>query len=41
MSRGKGTYGVEETWGHVNKVMSMLLIKFRAVQLQWAVCQLP
>lgn len=40
MSRGKGAYGYGETWGHVNKVMTMLLIKIRAVQLQLAVCQL-
>lgn len=40
MSRGKGAYGYGETWGHVNKVVTTLLIKFRAVQLQLAVCQL-
>lgn len=40
MSRGKGAYGYGETGGHVDKIMTMLLIKFRAVQLQLAVCQL-
>lgn len=32
MSRGKGAYEYGETWGRVNKVMTMLLIKFRAIQ---------
>lgn len=40
MGGGKGAYGCGETWGHVNKVVTVLLIEFRAVQLQWAVCQL-
>lgn len=33
MGRGEGEYGRGETWGHMNKVVNMLLMKFRAVQL--------
>lgn len=32
MGGGEGAYGYRETWGHVNKVVTMLLIKFWAVQ---------
>ena len=38
MGGGAGTYGCGETCGHVNKMVTVLLIKFRAVQSQWAVC---
>lgn len=40
MGRGERAYGCGEIWGHENKVMTVLLIKFWAVQIQWAVCQL-
>lgn len=40
MGKGEGAYGYGGTWGHVNKMMDALWIKFGDVQLQWAVCQL-
>ena len=40
MDGGEGACGCGETWGHVNEVATVLLIKFKSVQLQWAVCQL-
>lgn len=33
MGGREGAYGRGETWGHVNKVVTVLLIKFSAVQL--------